>query len=176
MHNNKATKSKKIIVAIAILLTVICVAIAFGVAQSIRYDYLRYDEIPKGYIDYDGHINAGKDYDHILWYGYKNTPALCDEYILVKGNNDIVKKACNILTYNTDESYYVDEYGAVIKDEHTDGYLAEMVSDDDYYIIKSFNSDGDEVEYKGSEFNEENFQLFFYDTQSNTLYNCRWIW
>lgn len=149
---------KKFIIAISVVLVLALLIGIDSIYNSQRFDYLRIEEIPKGYVEYDGKVDAGKDYDHLFWYRYDKKPKLCNDYQLVEDNEKTVKKAFNI---------YAD---------YKDVSLENLVTADDYFILKSFDGDANEIYFDDGEFNEENWRLYFFDTQTNTLYHCRWIW
>lgn len=158
MQQSKKRKTVAVSIVLIVLLILGGLTTYYIIISDAKYDYKRYPEIPKGYVEYDGKVNAGKDYDHLYWYRYDEKPNLCNDYQIVKGDDKMVKKAFNIYSCDTDYE------------------LENMVTDDDYFIIKSYNRDGEEIEWDDGAFNEENYRLFFYDTKTNTLYDCRLIW
>lgn len=166
-------KKKIILLAVAIVVFGIASVCIYSVITSDqKYHYLSYDEVPKGYVEYDGEVHSGKDYDHLFWYRYDEMPKLCDKYSQVGNKTRAVKLACNIMTLTNAAITTIDDNGKFVEEKEPDGYLAELVSEDDYYYMESHDADGKVIEG----FDGDNFILFFYDTQTNTLYNCRWIW
>lgn len=145
---------KKFIIAISVILVFALLIGIDSIYNSQRFDYLRIEEIPKGYVDYDGRVDAGKDYSHYLWYKYNEMPELDDRYKRVGSNVEAVETAITDSLIALESEYYID------------------VSSSDYYILSSFNQNGEEMD----EYNSENSWLFLYDVESNTLYNLRWIW
>lgn len=108
---NNIMKTKKIIISIAVLIfiSIISFGLYLHFSQNQKYDYKFYDEIPKGYIEYNGYLNSGKDYDHLFWYKYSKQPELCKNYKLIGDDFDLVKKCCNIMTFSNGSGYDVDE-------------------------------------------------------------------
>lgn len=144
-------KNKKIIIAISVILVFALLIGIDSIYNSQRFDYLRHDEIPKGYVDYDGRVDAGKDYSHRYWYKYDEMPKLCEEYKQVGNNIELLETA---IQDSCSEDMKID------------------ISTNDYFILKSYNIDGNEIE----EYNSENSKLMYYDVESNTLFNVVWIW
>ena len=118
-------KNKKIIIATSVFLAVALLIGIDSIYNSQRFDYLRSEEIPKGYIDYDGDSYAGKDYSHGYWYKYNKMPELCDCYNQVGNNVKLIETAIE---------------DSCIEDIKFD------ISTDDYFILKSYNVDGKEIE------------------------------
>lgn len=142
---------KKFIIAISVVLVLALLIGIDSIYNSQRFDYLRIEEIPKGYVDYDGRVDAGKDYSHRYWYKYDEMPKLCEEYRQVGNNIELLETA---IQDSCSEDMKID------------------ISTDDYFILKSYNIDGNEIE----EYNSKNSKLMYYDVESNTLFNVVWIW
>lgn len=145
---------KKFIIAISVILVFALLIGVDSIYNSQRFDYLRHDEIPKGYVDYDGRVDAGKDYSHYLWYKYNEMPELDDRYKRVGSNVEAVETAITDSLFNLNYAFNID------------------VSSADYYILSSYNQAAEEMD----EYNSENSYLLLYDVESNTLYNLKWIW
>lgn len=144
-------RSEKFIIIISIVLTIVLLIGMYSLYSSQRFDYLRSEEIPKGYTKYDGESYAGKDYLHRYWYKYNKMPELCDCYNQVGNNVKLIETAIE---------------DSCIEDIKFD------ISEDDYFILKSYNNEGKEI----NEYNSEYSNLMYCDVQSNTLYDIMWIW
>lgn len=115
-------------------------------------DYIKDDNIPKGYTDTDGHSYAGKDLDEYFWYQYDNKQEYfekSEEYTLVDESNITELK-------NAVQSY--EEWG--------EASFSNEISCGDYYIIIYHDSDGNVINEHGN----NNVMLYFYDTDSNKLH------
>lgn len=144
-------RNEKFIIIISIVLTIVLLIGMYSLYSSQRFDYLRSEEIPKGYTEYDGESYAGKDYSHRYWYKYNEKPKLCDCYNKVGNNTELIEMA--------------------IEDSNVNG-LKFDISEDDYFILKSYNNEGKEI----NEYNSKYSNLMYYNVQSNTLYDIMWIW
>lgn len=118
--------------------------------------YLRDDAILKGYTDRVGRDNSFMDLDAYFVYYY--------------GEKDIEKFAdCGFYK----EVYYaadIAELKEPIKqfEEYGDIQFSDSVSVGDYYILKYFNHDGEQIEK-----NLGNYQIYFFDTDTQKLYYLR---
>lgn len=147
-------RNKIFIIIISIVFVIALMLCVDSIYNSQRFHYLRIEEIPKGYVNYDGRVDAGKDYSHYFWYKYNEMPELDDRYKQVGSNVEAVGTAITDSLIALEAEFNID------------------VSSADYYILSSFNQNGEEID----EYNSENSWLFLYDVESNTLYNLRWTW
>lgn len=145
---------KKVFLSIALVIAVL-------IGSMFIYDslpiYMKNKAILQGYSDYDGREYIGIDADIY--------------YVFYYNEADIEKFADSDL-YT--EAYYAQdifEIKKVIKQFEEYGNVksfSNLVSVGDYYILKYFNSDGNQVEM-----NLENYVLYFFDTDTQKLYYLR---
>lgn len=126
-----------------------------------KFDYKFFEEIPEGYVEYDGETYAGKDYEHYYWYKYNEMPQLCDDYKLVGSNVEMVMNALN--PYSNGE---IGDVKIVSKD----------VSENDYYIIRSYDSNANEMKLQNGHYKKHNYELYYFDVETNMLQNVKVIW
>lgn len=147
---------KFLLVVFAVIVLLISGSVIYNYAIP---DYVKWDEIPKGYTDCDGRSYAGKDLDEYYVYYYT------EEQIETFETSDLYKKV--------DDSN-IEELTAVVKkfDEHSDvKNFADTVSNGDCFILTYYNSDGDEVEYS-----DEHYCLYFFDIDSQKLHYLYQVW
>lgn len=149
--NKKDKSMKKVFLSITLV-------IAVWIGSMFIYDslpmYIKNEAIFKGYSDYDGRECIGIDADiyYVYYYSEKDIEKFADSdlYTEVYYAQDIfeIKKVIK----------QFEEYGNVKN-------FSNSVSVGYYYILKYFNSDGNQVEM-----NLENYVLYFFDTDTLKLY------
>ncbi len=153
----KEISSKKIIIFIfaSIFITIILFAAEIAIYKSIP-DYMRYDEIPKGYTQREGYSNCGKDLNEFFSYYYtENQIKDFEKSNLYKAvNNDNIDELIEMIKYY---------------EELNDLAISNNVSDGDYFILKYFNSDGNEIAKC-----DDNCLIYFFDTDTQILYYIRY--
>lgn len=139
-------------------LLIIFAVVALLISGSVIYnyaipDYVKIDEVYKGYTDCVKYDNTGKDIDICNIYFYN------EEHIEKFAESDLYKKV--------DESN-IDEVRRMIEwYEQFDGNekFSNIVSNGDYFILRYLDHDANETE----EF-DDYFELYYFDTQSHKLY------
>ncbi len=124
-----------------------------GIYSCAIPDYVKQDEIFKGYTDCTGYNNTGKDIDIYYVYSYS------EEQIEKFSQSDLYKKV---------DEKNIDEVRKMIKwYEEFNGHenFSETVSAGDYYILRYLDHNGNEIE----EF-DDYFVLYYFDVQSQKLY------
>ncbi|MCM1115819.1 MAG: hypothetical protein NC397_10020 [Clostridium sp.] len=145
---------KKIILAAAVIVVLIITGnVIYNYAVP---DYVKYDEVLKGYTDCDGYDNSGKDID--IYYAYSYTEKQIDDF----AQNDL---------YTIVDDSNIEEVKEMIGwyeqfNEHEK--FSDTVSNGDYFVLKYLDHNGNEMEYF-----DDYFSLYFFDCESCTLHYLR---
>lgn len=147
---------KKFIITISAIIA--CIVLLIGgviVYDHVIPDYVKYDEIFKGYTDCDGYTNAGKDLDVYYVYSYSK------EHIELFAQSDL---------YTEVDDSNIDELKSMIKQYEEYGEcekFSDTVSNGDYFILKYYDCDGNEIEKNKD---EDIYKIFFFDTDTQKLH------
>ena len=148
-------KKKRFLIIFACVSFAACAVIAYFVIASHLPDYMFDDYIPKGYTQTDGHSWAGRDLDEYFYYKYDALPELHNDYTPVTKENvdEII----------SDVSYY---------EKGTQGVsFSDTISEGDLFIKHYYNQDGSYTDTF-----REHEKMYFYDTDTNTLYYFYYVW
>lgn len=145
---------KKVFLSIALIILLL-------IGGLIIYDnlpmYMKDDAIFKGYTDRVGRDYSGKDLDIYYVYYYREEDI---EKFADSGLYKEVYYAADMAELKEPIRQF-EQYGDV-------KIFSDSVSVGDYYILKYFNRDGEQVDK-----NLDNYQLYFFDTDTQRLYYLR---
>lgn len=145
-------KSVKIIIAVVVVIAILVVG--FVVFQVKHITDNAVDEIiPVGYIEEGGYSNSGIDLEAQNYYKYNELPALSADFELIDDTNiGIVQNVTGLLNLSKPS-------------------LLPAIESGDYFYLKSYNQDGEEVAFDYSkQAAHSNFIIYYYNTSDNTLY------
>jgi hypothetical protein len=173
----KSTKAVLTALVVAMVIAGVGVLIYF-VIQSNLPNYIKDNNIPKGYVDTDSNTDYGKDLTEYFCYKYESKPDFNSNYTKVNSNNiKDIKNAINIYDGNIGETIDIYEDGTTVVEKDEDSVLAKSVTTNDFYYLTAHDCDGKEVAFDyNKQLEETNFTLYFYDTETNTLHCINVVW
>lgn len=145
------------------------------VIDKLTPDYKQFEEIPKGYIKHDGESFVASNLIEKYWYVYDEKQDFFQKSELYSRvtEDDIssIEGAINI--YDMPDLFpiendYSDSFDAL---QNYNSKVALLVDCQDYFILQCKDNDGNIIDFDlKKQYEDSHYYLYFYDTQTTTLY------
>ncbi|MCH5320503.1 MAG: hypothetical protein J1E36_01990 [Eubacterium sp.] len=146
---------KKLVISISVII-ISCIVLLIGgviVYDYVIPDYMKCDEVFKGYTDCDGYTFAGRNLREYYIYSYS------EEHIELFAQSDL---------YTEVDDSNIAELRSMIKnfEEYSEQEIfSNTVSNGDYFILRYYDGNAKEVEKS-----EDKYMIYFFDTDSQKLH------